>query len=69
MRSTREDALHALREATTSAAAVRVELDAAYLQAIAFVESLDTNKSGSDKSWLWPAQDAFRRHYQHVKAT
>lgn len=69
MRSTREDALLALREAATSATGIRVELDAAYLRAIAFVESLDANQSGADKTWLWRAQDAFRRHYQPVKGT
>jgi hypothetical protein len=67
MSPNREDALRALRDAAVSAAGIRVELDAAYLRAIAIVESLDTNQSGSDKTWLWSAQDAFRRHYQNVK--
>jgi hypothetical protein len=67
MKSTREDALRALEEATISAAATRVEVDPAYLRAIALVESLAANQSGADKTWLWRAQDAFRRHYQNVR--
>jgi hypothetical protein len=67
MGPTREDALQALREATEAAASIRVDLDEAYLRAIAYVESLATNQTGADKTWLWRAQDAFRRHYQDAR--
>jgi hypothetical protein len=68
MRATRDDALLALRQAAASAAAIPVEVDAPYLRAIARVESLASNQSGADKTWIWLAQDAFRRHYRNAKA-
>jgi hypothetical protein len=61
------DALRALEDASVRAPLIRLELDAAYLQAIAVVESLDTNQSGADKTWVGEAEIAFRRHYENAR--
>lgn len=66
---TLEDGLRALRESTELARSIRIELDADYLRAIAVVEALPANQSGSDKTWVWKAEDAFRRHYEHIRRT
>jgi hypothetical protein len=67
MRVTLEDGLRALREATELARDVRVEIDDAYLEAIARVEALPGNQSGVDKTWVWRALDAFDRHFIDVR--
>ncbi len=40
-----------------------IELDAAYLAAIARVEALPENASGSDKTWVEAAIQAWNDHY------
>lgn len=67
MRSTLEDGLRALREATELAASIRIELDDQYLRAIALAEALPQNQSGSDKSWVWRMEHAFREHFKRAK--
>ena len=67
MRSTLEDGLRALREATELAASIRIELDDQYLRAIALAEALPQNQSGSDKSWVWRMDHAFREHYKRAR--
>jgi hypothetical protein len=69
MAVTLEDGLRALREATELSRSIRIELDAEYLRAIAVVEALPANQSGSDKTWVWQAEDAFQRHYEHILRT
>jgi hypothetical protein len=66
MAVTVEDGLRALREATEFSRSIRIELDAEYLRAIAVVEALPANQSGSDKTWVWQAEDSFQRHYEHI---
>jgi hypothetical protein len=67
MKSTLEDGLRALREATELAAAIRIELDAEYLHAIAIAEALPENQSGADKTWVWRMDRAFREHFKRVR--
>ncbi len=67
MRSTLEDGLRALREATELAASIRIDLDDRYLWAIALAEALPENQSGSDKTWVWRMDRAFREHYKRAK--
>jgi len=65
MRPTLEDGLRVLRESTTLAKAIRVELDDDYLANIARVEARADNQSGADKSWVWRTQEAFQ-HFKKV---
>ena len=60
MRPTLEDGLRALRESTTLAKTIRVELDEAYLANISRVEARPDNQSGADKSWVWRMEAAFQ---------
>ena len=66
MKPTLEDGLRALREATDLAASIRIDLDEAYLRAIALVEARPENQSGADKSWVWRTDAAFRAEYRAV---
>jgi hypothetical protein len=63
----RDQALRALEDASVRASLIRPALDAAYLQAIAVVESLDANQTGADKTWVGDAEIAFRRHYANAR--
>jgi len=67
VKSTLEDGLRALREAAQLAKSIRIELDDEYLRAIAIVEGLPQNQSGSDKSTVWRLEEAFRNHYRLLK--
>lgn len=67
MKPTLEDGLRALRESTERAASIRIELDDAYLQALAFVEGRPGNQSGADKNWVSMMEDAFQRHYANAR--
>lgn len=67
MNPTLEDGLRALEEATEQAKAIRIELDDNYLALIAQVEGRPDNQSGSDKSWVWRMDRAFRDHFANVK--
>ena len=57
---TLEDGLRALREATEQAKSIRIELDDQYLALIAAVEARPDDQSGTDKSWVWRMDAAFR---------
>lgn len=63
MRPTLEDGLRALREAAEQAPSIRIELDDAYLRAIARVEAMPQNQSGANKSGRWHADSAFKELY------
>jgi hypothetical protein len=67
MKPTLEDGLRSLREATEQAASIRIELDDQYLRAIALAEALPQNQSGSDKSWVWRMEHAFREHFKRAR--
>jgi hypothetical protein len=49
---TLEDGLRALDEAAELAKTIRIDLDDAYLRAIAMAEALPENQPGADKSWV-----------------
>ncbi|SRR6266542_3582229 len=66
MKSTLEDGLRALAEATELARSIRIELDDNYLALIARVEAMPRNQSGADKSWVWRMDEAFRDHYRRA---
>jgi hypothetical protein len=63
MHPTIDDALSALREAAQQAQSVHIELDEAYLRAIAAAEALSQNQSGADKTWVWRTVDSSTRHF------
>lgn len=63
MNPTLADGLRALEEATELAKTIRIDLDDDYLRAIALVEALPENQSGSDKSWVWRVIDASAQHF------
>jgi hypothetical protein len=63
MPPTIDDALSALREAAQLSPSIRIELDAAYLRAIAAAEALPQNQSGADKTWVWRTLDSSTRHF------
>ena len=67
MKPSLEDGLRALREATEQAASIQIELDDRYLRAIALAEALPQNQSGSDKSWVWRMEYAFREHFRRAR--
>jgi hypothetical protein len=62
-----DDALRALEEAARLAPSIRIELDDDYLRAIAIVEALPQNQSGSDKTWVHRVEHAFREHYRNAR--
>jgi len=64
---TLEDGLRALDEATELAKAIRIDLDDAYLRAIALAEARPQNHPGADKSWVWRMDEAFRLHYRNAR--
>jgi len=66
VKSTLEDGLRALAEATELAKSIRIELDDNYLALIARVEAMPQNQSGADKSWVWRIDEAFRDHYRRA---
>ena len=53
VKSTLEDGLRALREATEQAAQIRIELTDDYLALIAQVEAMPQNQSGANKIDHW----------------
>ena len=67
MKLSLEDGLRALREASEQAASIRIDLDDRYLRAIALAEALPENQSGSDKSWVWRMEHAFREHFRRAR--
>ena len=67
MDSELEAALRMLDDVAREAASIRIEVDDDYRRAIAIVEALPQNQAGSDKSWVWRMERAFRNYYKHVK--
>jgi hypothetical protein len=67
MKSTLEDGLRALAEATELAKSIRIDLDEDYLRAIALIEALPQNQSGVDKSAIWRMDEAFRAEMKNVR--
>jgi hypothetical protein len=59
MRSTLEDGLRALRQATELAKSIRPTVDEQYREWILQVEARPENQSGSDKTRVWLAQRTF----------
>jgi hypothetical protein len=64
---TLDDGMRALDEAFELAKDIRVDLDAGYRRAIEIVEAMPRNQSGSDKSWVWRLEEAFRDHFARAK--
>ena len=63
-----EDVLRLLEEAKALLPPTApVELDAEFLHAIARVEELPENQSGSDKTWVEEARSGFRRYYEQCE--
>ena len=63
VKSTVEDGIRILREATKQAAQVRIELTDDYRELIAQVEALTENRAGADKSWVARLLDWSTEHY------
>jgi hypothetical protein len=38
-----------------------------YLRMVRAVEALPENQDGADKSWVWPAYEFCRRHFESVR--
>jgi hypothetical protein len=56
-----------LDDAAREAASIRIEVDEDYRRAIALVEALPQIQSGSEKTWIWRMDRAFREHYRRAK--
>lgn len=67
VRPTLDDGLRALEEATRLAASIRIELDDEYLRAIALAEALPQNQAGTDKTWVWRMDRAFKDTYARAR--
>ena len=67
MNPTLEDGLRALREATEQAKSIRIDLDDEYLALIARAEAQPQNQSGSDKSWVWYLDRAFKDMFARAR--
>ena len=62
-----EAALRMLDDVAREAASIRIDVDADYRRAIAIVEALSQNQPGSDKTWVWRMDCAFREYYKRVR--
>jgi len=67
MRSTLEDGLRALRNATELAKSIHPSVDEEYLEWILEIEARPENQSGSDKTWVWHAQQVFLSVFKSVR--
>jgi hypothetical protein len=56
-----------LDDIARDAATIRIEVDDEYRHAIALVEALPENQPGSDKTWVWRMDRAFREHYKRAR--
>jgi hypothetical protein len=65
VKSTLEEGLRILAEATELARSIRINLTEDYLQLIAQVEAMPRNQSGVDKSYVWRAEQAFRATFKN----
>ena len=67
MKSTLEDGLRALEEATDLAKAIRIELTADYLRLITQVEAMPQNQSGTDKDYVSRRARAFKASFTNAR--
>jgi len=67
MRSTLEDGLRALRNATELAKSIHPTVDEEYLEWILEIEARPENQSGSDKTWVLHAQQVFLSVFKSVR--
>ena len=67
MESDLERGLRILDEAYEQSKSIRIELDDDYRRAIALAESRPENRRGTDKSWVWRMDAAFRDHYRSAR--
>ena len=67
MKSTLEDALRILAEATELAKSIRIDLTEDYLRLIAHVEALPRNQDGADKSYVWRRDETYRATFKNVR--
>jgi hypothetical protein len=66
-KSTLEDGLRILAEATELAKSIRIDLTDDYLRLIAQVEAMPRNQNGADKSYVWRAEQAFRATFKNAR--
>ena len=62
-----ERVLRGLHEAVEFAKSYRFEMTDDYLALLAQVEAMPRNQSGSDKSAVWPAQQAYVDSFKDVR--
>ena len=67
VKSTLEDGLRALEEATELAKAIRIELTADYLRLIAQVEAMPQNQSGAGKYYVSRRALAFKASFTNAR--
>ncbi len=67
MESDLERGLRILDENYEMSKSIRIEVDDEYRRSIAIVEALPQNQSGSDKTWVWRMDAAFREHYKNAR--
>jgi len=62
-----EEVLRGLERATAFAKSYRFEMTEDYLQLIAQVEAMPRNQPGTDKSYVWRAQRAYKESFKNVR--
>lgn len=67
MKSTLENGLRILAEATEIAKSIRIELTDDYLDLIARVEAMPRNQSGADKSDVWHSEQVFKDFFARAR--
>jgi len=67
MKSTLEEGLRILAEATELAKSIRIDLTDDYLQLIARVEAMPRNQNGADKSYVWRRDRTFKACFENVR--
>ena len=67
MKSTLEDGLRILAEATELAKSIRIDLTEDYLRLIAQVEAMPRNQNGADKSYVWRADRDYRDFFARAR--
>jgi hypothetical protein len=67
MKSTLEDGLRALRDASEAAKSIHPTVDDQYHEWILTIEALPANQSGADKSGIWRAQQAFLSFFKNAR--
>ena len=67
MKSTLEDGLRALERASELAKSIHPTVDEQYLQWILEIEARPENQSGTDKTWVWRAEQAFLDVFRNAR--